>query len=81
MKFYKNSLMPHYICSNFVIMTTIKDSKLKKLLQEHVPGTVLLALWLWENGFFTQINKNLTDNDLRNLSSQVKSLNYVNHYL
>ena len=38
-------------------MTTITDSKLKKLLQEHVPGTVLLASWLEKNGFSYDLQK------------------------
>ncbi len=57
MKFYKNSLAIHYICSNFGSMTTDTSNKLKKLFKEHVPGIVLLASWLEKNGFSHDLQK------------------------
>ena len=56
-KFYKNSLAIHYIYSNFGSMTTNTDSKLKKLFENHVPGSVLLASWLDKNGFSHDLQK------------------------
>jgi len=38
-------------------MTTNTDSKLKKLFEQHIPGTVLLASWLDKNGFSHDLQK------------------------
>jgi len=47
----------HYIYSNFGSMTTNIGSKLKKLFENHVPGSVLLASWLDKNGFSHDLQK------------------------
>lgn len=38
-------------------MTTIKDRKLKKLVEEHTPGTVILASWLEKKGISHDLQK------------------------
>jgi hypothetical protein len=47
----------HYNYFIFGNMVTNTDSKLKKLLDEHVPGTVLVASWLEKQGFSHDLQK------------------------
>ena len=47
----------HYICPNIGSMTTHNETKLRKLLNNIKPETVILASWLEELGISRDLQK------------------------